>query len=157
MGPPRVSPDSAGIRDWSRDGRVRPIRPAELVAYSESTLKHSDAVHSAYANLATAYYAFDLARRQRALEKEQLGGRERAAHMLPPSGWVARLTMVVTCCTNTSSASSTTLAGAEVFMPIRPEKLFCYVMHAGACARALGRVCRGCQCARSGTCAGPPC
>jgi hypothetical protein len=65
--------------------------------------------------------------------------------------------MVVTCCTNTSGASSTTLAGAEVFMPIKPKELFCYVMRAGACARALGCVCRGCQCARSGTCAGLPC
>ena len=145
----------AGIRNWSRDGRVRPIRPPDLVAYS--TLKHSNAVHSAYANLATAYYVFDLARRQRALEKERLVGRERAARMFPPSGWVPRLTMVVTCCTNTSGASSTTLAGAEVFMPIKPKELFCYVMRAGACARALGCVCRGCQCARSGTCAGLPC
>jgi hypothetical protein len=122
------------IRQWAQDGRVRPVALTDLVA--RTTLSHSAAVHAAYGNKATAYYVHAMARQQRAREGTQPDGPDRAAPITPPFGWVARLQLVVTCCTNTSSASSNTLAVANVFMPIKPGERFCYVMSAGACARA---------------------
>ena len=131
-------PVPLGILLWALDGQVRPKAPTELVTHS--TLSHSAAVHAAYANLATAHFAHAMARQQRAIEGAQLDGPDRAAHITPPSGWVPRLKFFVTCCTNTSSASSTILAVAEVFMPIKPGERLCYVMPAGACARVRLRV-----------------
>jgi hypothetical protein len=130
-----------GILQWALDGRVRPVALTDLVA--RTTLSHSAAVHAAYGNKATAYYVHAMARQQRAREGTQPDGPDRAAPITPPFGWVARLQLVVTCCTNTSSASSNTLAVANVFMPIKPGERFCYEMSASACARArvVGCVC----------------
>jgi hypothetical protein len=123
-----------GILQWALDGQVRPLEPTALVAHS--TLSHSAAVHAAYAQRATAHHVYAMARQQRVLEGAQLDGPDRAAPITPPFGWVERLKLVVTCCTNTSSASRTTLAEADVFMPIKPGEIFCYVRPAGACTRA---------------------
>jgi hypothetical protein len=137
-----------GILQWALDGQVRPLEPIALVAHS--TLSHSAAVHAAYAQRATAHHVYAMARQQRVLEGAQLDGPDRAAPITPPFGWVERLKLVLTCCTNTSSASRTTLAEADVFMPIKAGGILCYVMSPGACVRGpawLRLLARACACA----------
>ena len=127
-----------------KNGGVRKWAPSELVA--RSTLGSSAAVHSAYGALATLHYVHFLVQQKRALEAAQSqsdGSSRRASRIkvVVPKGWTQRITLKLSCGTNTSSTRNLPGVEAVVYMPITPCEMFCYVMPSGACARSLVCVC----------------